>query len=44
MNLKERAKELKTDIPAVFLALKDKETPIIAKIMAAITISVILMG
>ena len=27
MNLKERAKQLKTDIPTVFLALKDKETP-----------------
>lgn len=39
MNLKERAKELKTDIPAVFLALKDKETPIIAKILAAITVA-----
>lgn len=39
MNLKERAKKLKTDIPAVFLALKDKETPIIAKILAAITVA-----
>ena len=28
MNLKERAKQLKTDLPAVFLALKKKETPI----------------
>ena len=25
MNLKERAKKLKSDIPAVFIALKDKE-------------------
>lgn len=25
MNLKERAKKLKTDIPAVFLALKKKK-------------------
>lgn len=38
MNLKERAKKLKTDIPAVFIALKKKETPIFAKIMAAITV------
>lgn len=38
MNLKERAKQLKTDIPAVFLCLKSKETPLIAKILAGITI------
>ncbi|MBQ8278481.1 MAG: DUF1232 domain-containing protein [Roseburia sp.] len=38
MNLKERAKKLKTDIPTIFLALKDKETPIIAKIFAGITV------
>lgn len=38
MRLKERAKKLKTDIPAVYLALKSKETPIIAKILAAITV------
>ena len=38
MNLKESAKRLKSDIPVVFLALKDKETPIIAKLFAAITI------
>ena len=34
-KLKERAKKLKTDIPAVFLALKDKRTPWYAKIIAA---------
>ena len=39
MNLKERAKKLKTDIPAIFLALKDKDTPIIAKIFAGITVA-----
>lgn len=39
MNLKERAKKLKTDIPAVFLALKDKDTPIAAKIFAAVTVA-----
>jgi len=38
MNLKERAKQLKTDIPAVFLSLKSKDTPLAAKILAAITI------
>jgi uncharacterized membrane protein YkvA (DUF1232 family) len=38
MKLKERARQLKTDIPAVFLSLKSKETPLIAKILAGITI------
>jgi uncharacterized membrane protein YkvA (DUF1232 family) len=38
MNLKEQAKKLKTDIPAVFIAMKKKETPIIAKIIAGLTI------
>ena len=39
MGLKERAKQLKIDIPAVFLALKAKETPMKAKIFAGITIA-----
>lgn len=39
MNFKERAKQLKTDIPAVFLSLKAKNTPLIAKILAGITIA-----
>lgn len=39
MDLKANAKKLKTDIPAVFLALKDKETPFIAKIFATITVA-----
>lgn len=38
LNLKERAKKLKIDIPAVFLCLKSKDTPIAAKILAGITI------
>ena len=38
MHLRERAKQLKTDIPAVFIALKKKETPILAKIIAGVTI------
>ena len=39
MDLKARAKKLKTDIPAIFLALKDKETSIIAKLFAGITVA-----
>ena len=39
MKLKERAKRLKTDIPAIFLALKDKDTPLIAKIFAGISVA-----
>ena len=42
MKLKNRAKQLKIDIPAVFLALRNKETPAVAKIFAAITIIYVL--
>lgn len=38
MTLKETAKKLKRDIPAVYLALKKKETPWYAKAMALLTI------
>ena len=38
MELKEKAKQLRTDIPAVFLALKDKKTPWYAKLFAALTV------
>ena len=38
MNFKDRAKKLKSDIPAIFIALKKKETPVIAKVFAGITI------
>lgn len=38
MNLKERAKKLKTDIPAVFLALKHRKTPALAKVISAVTV------
>ena len=38
MKLSERAKKLKTDVPAVFFALKKKETPWYAKIVAAIVV------
>jgi uncharacterized membrane protein YkvA (DUF1232 family) len=39
MNLKERAKQLKTDLPAVFLSLKSKDTPFAAKVVAFIVIA-----
>jgi uncharacterized membrane protein YkvA (DUF1232 family) len=39
MTLKERAKKLKTDIPAVFIALKHPKTPWYAKGMAALTVA-----
>lgn len=39
MTLKERAKKLKTDIPAVFLALKRRETPWYAKLLAGVTVA-----
>lgn len=39
MNLKERAKKLKSDVPTVFIALKDKETPVLAKALAFLTVA-----
>ena len=39
MSLKEKAKQLKIDIPAVFLALKDRKTPWYAKLFAALTVA-----
>ena len=39
MDLKARAKKLKTDIPALFLAIKDNDTPILAKVFAGITVA-----
>ena len=38
MTLKARAKRIKTDIPAVFLALRHRSTPLPAKILAWITV------
>jgi len=35
MGFKKRAEQLKTDIPAVYIALKRKETPLLAKFLAA---------
>ena len=39
MDLNARAKRLKTDIPALFLSLKDKDTPVLAKVFAGITVT-----
>ncbi len=39
MNLKQRAKQLKQDIPAIYLVMKFSETPILAKILAFLTIA-----
>ena len=38
MNIKECANQLKTDIPAVYMALMDRETALLAKFFAAATI------
>jgi uncharacterized membrane protein YkvA (DUF1232 family) len=38
MKLKDRAKKLNIEIPALFIALKEKDTPIMAKILAGITL------
>lgn len=38
MNLKEKAKMLKVYIPALYLAMRRKDTPIAAKIIAGITV------
>lgn len=39
MTLKDRANKLKRDVPAVFLALKDKRTPFLSKALALVTIA-----
>ena len=39
MKLKQRVSELKNKIAAVFLALKKKDTPLFAKIMAGLTVA-----
>jgi len=38
MNLKEKAKSIKIFIPALFIAMKKPNTPILAKILAGITV------
>ncbi len=39
MKLKEKARQLKMDIPALFLSLRSSETPVVAKILAGITVA-----
>jgi uncharacterized membrane protein YkvA (DUF1232 family) len=38
LDLKKRARQLKTDIPAVFLSLKSPETPWYARLLAGLTL------
>jgi uncharacterized membrane protein YkvA (DUF1232 family) len=38
MNLKDRAKAIKIYIPALFIAMKRKDTPVSAKILAVVTV------
>ena len=42
MNLKERASKLKSDIPAVLIAMRRKETPILPRIFAILAIVYVL--
>lgn len=37
--IKERLKKLKDDIPTLFLCLRDGKTPLIAKVLAALTVA-----
>ena len=39
VRIERRAKQLKNDVPAVFLALQDKKTPWYAKLFAALTVA-----
>ena len=39
MGLKDRARQLKTEIPALFLSFRSKDTPVGAKILAGITVA-----
>ncbi len=39
MRFKERAQRLKSDVPAVFMALSKPKTPVIAKIFGGITVA-----
>lgn len=44
MNLKEEAGKLKSDVPALAMALKDAGTPTAAKTLAGITVAYALSG
>ena len=39
MGFKDRAKQLKADIPALVLSLRSRDTPVGAKILAGITVA-----
>lgn len=39
LDLRARAEQLKVDIPAVFLAMKRRDTPWTAKVLAALTVA-----
>ncbi len=39
IKLKEKAKKLKSAVPAVFAALTDRDTPLLAKLLAGITVA-----
>jgi uncharacterized membrane protein YkvA (DUF1232 family) len=38
-KLKDRAKQIKIDIPAVFIALRRKDTPLLVKVLAFVTVA-----
>ena len=39
MNIKERAKQLTREIPVILLAMRRKETPLLAKLLAALAVA-----
>jgi uncharacterized membrane protein YkvA (DUF1232 family) len=39
MDWKKRAEQLKTDLPAVFLCMKQKDTPVLAKIVGMLAVA-----
>lgn len=39
MDLRTRARQLKADVPAVFLALRDPDTPVPARVLAGLTVA-----
>ena len=39
MDWKKRAEQLKTDLPAVFLCMKQKDTPVLAKIAGMLAVA-----
>lgn len=39
MDLKQRAKQLTADIPALTLALKDRRTPLLAKVLTGLAVA-----